>query len=312
MISGAGIDMLNGAAMNLAQLDLNLLVSLNALLQERNVTRAGRRVGLSQPAMSAALGRLRELFRDDLLVRTGNTYRLTPLAVDLVEPLQKVLALIERTVEKREGFDPGIAQHRFRIAMSDYAMVVLGQPLLQRLKTVAPQIEIHLTSLRGDVAKLLANRHIDLCILPLNTLAEFPSQMLFRDRWICAVWKGHPDAGKRVDRDLFSKIPQVKFFVGRPSSDADRYLEAIGIERDIKVTVESFLASPFLIRGTRMLVLMQERLARRLERAAELKLFAPPVEIPELTMSMSWNKVDTDNAAHIWLRDLLAEVASGL
>jgi LysR family nod box-dependent transcriptional activator len=312
MTSGAEIDMLKFLTVNLTQLDLNLLVSLNALLQERNVTRAGRRVGLSQPAMSAALGRLRELFRDELLVRTAGTYRLTPLADDLVEPLQKVLALIERTGEKREAFDPGTARHRFRIAMSDYVMVVLGQPLLQRLNAIAPQIEIHFTAVRGALPKLMANRNVDLCILPLNTLSGFPSQILFRDRWICAVWNGHPDVGNRIDRDCFSKIPQVKFYVGRPSSDGDRYLEAMGIERDIKITVESFLTSPFLIRGTRLLALVQERLARRLERTAELKLLEPPVKIPELTMSMSWNNLDTDNAAHIWLRNLLTEVASDL
>jgi LysR family transcriptional regulator, nod-box dependent transcriptional activator len=298
--------------MNLAQLDLNLLVSLNALLKERNVTRAGRSVGLSQPAMSAALARLRELFQDDLLVRNGSAYRLTPLGIDLVEPLQKVLALIERTVEKREVFDPQTARHRFRIAMSDYAMLVLGQPLLTRLKTVAPQIEIHFAALRGDLGKLLRNRDVDLCLLPMGALTGFPSQMLFRDRWICAVWKGHPDIDKRIDRDRFSKIPQVKFSVGRPSSDAERYLEAIGVERAVAVTIESFLASPFLIRGTRLLVLLQERLAKRVEKAAEIKLLEPPMKIPDLIMGMCWNKVDTDDTAHSWLRGLLAKLASGL
>ena len=313
MTSATETDMLDFDTMNLAQLDLNLLVSLNALLQERNVTRAGRRVGLSQPAMSAALGRLRELFHDDLLVRTGRSYRLTPLAGDLVEPLQKVLALVERTVEKRAAFDPGTARRRFRIAMSDYPLLVLGQPLFQRLKTVAPQIELRITQLRGDIDKLLANRNIDLCIVPMGFLVGYPSQILFRDRWICAVWKGHPDIGKRIDRDRFSEIPQVKISFGRLlPSEADRYLDAAGVERDVKVTAESFVASPFIIRGTRLLVLLQERLARRLESAAEIKLLAPPVEIPDLTMGMSWHKLDTDDAAHGWLRGLLAEVASEL
>jgi LysR family transcriptional regulator, nod-box dependent transcriptional activator len=312
MTSGPNDGMLNLKNMNLAQLDLNLLVSLNALLKERNVTRAGRRVGLSQPAMSAALGRLRELFQDDLLVRAGGGYRLTPLAVDLVEPLQNALALIERTVEKREGFDSQTARHRFRVAMSDYAMLVLGQPLLQRLKAVAPQIEIHIAALRGDLATRLKNRDIDLCIVPMGSMGGFPSQMLFRDRWICAVWKGHPDIGKRIDRNRFSKTPQVKHSVGRPSSDAERYLEAIGLDRNTKVTVESFLAAPFLLRGTCLLALLQERLAQRVESAAEIKLLEPPMKIPDLIIGMCWSEVDTDDAAHRWLRGQFAELASHL
>src|SRR4051812_11588011 len=127
-----------GDAMNLSQVDLNLLVALDALLSERNVTRAGERVGLSQPAMSSALSRLRRLFQDELLVREGRVYELTLLAQELRDPLQNILEMIDQTIEKKPAFDPAVDKRTFTIVASDHMAFLVLQPLVRRLTMEAP------------------------------------------------------------------------------------------------------------------------------------------------------------------------------
>src|SRR5271165_3577953 len=176
--------------MNLAQVDLNLLVALDALLRERSVTRAGKRIGLSQSAMSAVLARVRELFGDQLLVRVGREYQLTPVALGLTEPVQEILGLVERTIRDRSPFEPKTAQRQFTIAAADYALAVIVQPLLERLAEGAPGVSLRFRPLQEDMPRLLGLRRVDLAILPAGALEGFPSQELFRDEWACAVWAG--------------------------------------------------------------------------------------------------------------------------
>ena len=175
--------------MNLAQLDLNLLVALDALLREQNVTRAGIAVGMSQPAMSAALGRLRVVFEDELLIRVGRTYYLTPLAGELADPVADILHRIRETVERRPAFNPATDERHFIAAASDYVALVVLDRLLPALALEAPNLTLELMGTEQSPAPKLANGDLDFAFLPGTTslASQFPHQLLFEDRWLCAV-----------------------------------------------------------------------------------------------------------------------------
>jgi DNA-binding transcriptional LysR family regulator len=296
----------------LRRFDLNLLVGLHALLYFRNVTRAAAHVGLSQPAMSRELRELRQLFGDELLVRVGREYHLTTLARELVEPLGQVIASIELAVARRPSFDPAVETRAFSIGMTDYAVLLLLHPLLQRLEVEAPHITLHHQPLEADPAEMLNQGRVDLVLEPREYLAPgFPSQVLLEDRWVCAVWAGHPEVGETLSRELFERLPRLAFGVGAtgPTSTAEVHYQRVGIGGRVSTTVNSFALLPFLLRGTRLLALVQERLARRLQSAAEITLLDPPVAIPPLVVTMFWSPLNDADPAHAWLRTTLAEIA---
>jgi LysR family nod box-dependent transcriptional activator len=295
--------------LNLTNVDLNLLVALDALLRERNVTRAGRLVGLSQPAMSATLARLRALFDDPLLARVGREYRLTPRANELMEPLRSALEAVERTLQRSAPFDPATAKRRFRIAVSDHLMVVLLPPLIQHLREVAPGIQLHVRQVSPEISKDLNARRVDLSLQPSGLLPDVATQDLFVDRWVCAVWEGNETVKQRITIDQLCSLAHASFSVGRPSL-AERYLEPhLSQPLQIAVTCQSFTALPFLIRGTQMVTLVQHTLAARVQRQAEIRLLEPPVPITRLMIAMCWSSSCTTDPAHTWLRQTVADIA---
>ena len=301
---------LSGA--ELRRFDLNLLVGLHALLYFRNVTRAAEHVGLSQPAMSRQLRQLRHLFGDELLVRVGREYRLTTLARELIEPLGQVIASIEGAVARRPSFDPAVETRSFTIGMTDYGLLLLLHPLVQRLGKEAPHMTLHHHPTEADPADMLNSGRVDLVLEPREYLAPgFPSQVLLEDRWMCAVWAGHPQVGASLTRELFECLPRLAFGVGTsgPTSTAELHYQRLGIGGRVMTTVNSFALLPFLLRGTRLVALVQERLARRLEDATEIRLLEPPVPIPPLVVTMFWSAVNDADPAHAWLRTTLAGVA---
>jgi len=296
----------------LRRFDLNLLVGLHALLYFRNVTRAAEHVGLSQPAMSRELRQLRQLFGDELLVRVGREYRLTTLARELIDPLGQVIASIEGAVARRPSFDPSVETRSFTIGMTDYALLLLLHPLLQRLGAEAPHMTLHHHPTEADPVEMLNAGRVDLVLEPREYLAPgFPSQVLLEDRWICAVSEGHPEVGESLTSEVFERLPRLAFGVGMsgPTSTAELHYQRLGIGGRVTTTVNSFVLLPFLLAGTRSVALVQERLARRLEAAAKIRLLDPPVPIPPLVVTMFWSVVNDADPAHTWLRTTLADVA---
>lgn len=295
--------------MNLTNIDLNLLVALEALLRERNVTRAGRLVGLSQPAMSATLGRLRALFEDPLLARVGREYRLTPRANELLEPLRSALEAVERTLQRSAPFDPATAKRRFRIAASDHLMIVLLPPLVEHLRTVAPGIQLNIRQVTPEIAKDLNARRVDLSLQPSGLLPDVASQDLFLDRWVCAVWEGNQTVKKRITIEQLCSLQHATFSAGRASL-AERYLEPhLSQPLQVVLTTQSFTALPFLIRGTQLVTMVQHSLGARVRREAEVRLLEPPVPVAKLMTAMCWSTVCTTDPAHTWLRQTVAEIA---
>ena len=179
--------------MPIGGVDLNLLVTLRALLEEGNVTYAGARVGMSQPAMSIALGRLRRHYKDELLVRSGRDYSLTPLAKALLPSVQESLRLIDRALDVSPGFDAAVSTRQFSIALSDYAVIVLIEPLLRRLRELAPGVGLELSPIPpGTQDSDRALLQHDLLITPIGFRVPGWPEVIFRDRLVCIVDPANP------------------------------------------------------------------------------------------------------------------------
>jgi LysR family nod box-dependent transcriptional activator len=296
--------------MSLRDVDLNLLVTLEALLRERNVTRAGHVLGASQPAMSAALARLRDMFGDQLLMRVGREYRLTPLARDLIGPLQATLASLEATLERRTGFDPRTSTREFKIAASDYAFYVLAHPLLEHLNEVAPGVRLHLRVADASTARKLASGRLDLSIQPSGIMPNFAADVLFRDTWVCAVWSGNQDVSDPITVEEWAALPHACFAFGRTGIVlADLMLGPLAEMRTRQVLCESFLALPLLLPNTRLLAMLPSRMASLFARNTDIRLVKPPKPLPAWSEAMSWNTLYDNDPAHSWLRQQLKLVA---
>ncbi|WP_326823043.1 LysR family transcriptional regulator [Streptosporangium sp. NBC_01756] len=299
--------------MNLASLDLNLVVALRALLEERNVTRAGLRIGLSQPATSAALARLRHHFSDDLLVRKGNSYELTPLGGALREPAVNACAMLERLFTSRADFHPATEQRDFTLLASDYAIAIFGAGLARVLHTEAPGVRLHLRHVDSRIVEATDTvlGGVDGVLMPHGVISGFPTVELYRDEWVCMVAADHPDVGDSITMDDLARLPWVvyqRFF----DAPVTRQLGMLGLRPHVEVSVQSFHLLPELVAGTRRVALIQRRLARLLYGLAPVRTLRCPFEPVPLQEALWWHPVHGQDAAHIWLRETAARVAANL
>jgi LysR family nod box-dependent transcriptional activator len=303
--------------LNLRKVDLNLLVVLDALLAERNVSRAGRRIELSQSAMSAALARLRLVFRDPLLVRSGRNLALTHGAEELIIPIREILSRVEQTISERPQFNPRTDSRTFSISASDYATLVLLVPFVRRLVVEAPKVRIDILPRFRDVAHILKTGQADMAIEPRELFADnkFPSQLLFSDRWLCAADAKNPHVrNNRLTMKQYQRLPHLVYSIGtdRQLNLADQHIGRLGIRRRIDVTVESFLLVPFLLEGTQMISLMLERATRRLAGVTNVRTFRPPLKLPDIHEVLIWHPRHSTDPGHRWLRERLRAIASEL
>ncbi|CAM5496720.1 LysR family transcriptional regulator OS=Streptomyces tendae OX=1932 GN=GUR47_00415 PE=3 SV=1 [Streptomyces tendae] len=295
--------------MNLSRLDLNLVVALRALLEERNVTRAGQRVGLSQPAMSAALSRLRRHFDDDLLARVGGHYELTALGQVLLDRASTAYDLLERLFASQADFDPAKESREFKLVASDYAVAVFGAELARVVHQEAPNIRLRFaqtpTTVVDATDTLLSTT--DGLLMPHGVISDFPATDLYQDRWVFLVADDHPSIDDRLTRDDLARLPWVTY-QRTYDAPAVRQLGMLGIEPRVEVSVDSFQIMPLLVAGTRRIALVQARLARLLAPLAAVRVVEPPYEAVPLREALWWHPVHTHDAAHIWLRETAARV----
>ena len=302
--------------MKLNRIDLNLLVALDALLTDRSVTQAAKRLSIGQPAMSAALGRLRRLFDDPLLVRQGSGLVPTPLAQSLVDPVRECLASVESIVSVRGTFQPSRDVRRFTVLASDYVLFVLMRSLFAELAAEAPGVLIHVTPIPLDQLDQLRDGRADLLIIPREIIrdagARFPHAPLFTDRHVCAVAVDNPDVGDALSLEKFSTLPYLAYQAGAPYSLVESQLDVREITRNAKVATETFALAPFLLTGTRLITLLYERLGRQVAEQAGIRLLESPVELPPITEVMYWDPRNTEDAAHRWLRERILAHANNL
>jgi len=296
-------------------LNLNLLVVLDALLDEKKIIGAAQRLFTSPSAISGMLAKLRVYFGDQLLVPTGRTMTLTPLGQDLQEPVRALLLRIQATVAHRPTLDIANEKRTFRITVSDYAVQLLIAPLMRRLQAVAPFISIELRPQIENVHQFLRNGETDLSIMPAEFIdPEQPHEHLFEDTFRCIVWNGNTAVGEELDLDTFLQSGHAVVRLGQPSvpSLAESHLDALGLTRRICITTHDFTSLIPMIVNTQMIAITQTRLALDMQERLPVRVLAPPVPLPVLRMSMQWHRYQNNDLGHRWLRDQLMEVARGL
>ncbi|MFD5648733.1 LysR family transcriptional regulator [Streptomyces sp. NPDC127039] len=299
--------------MSLSGLDLNLVLSLRALLEERNVTRAGRRVGLSQPAMSAALARLRRHFDDELLSRVGGQYELTALGRALLDRTGTACDLLERVFSSRAAFTAGTEEHEFTLLASDYAVAVFGAELARVVHAEAPRVRLRFQRTPPDATEDTATQlsTADGLLMPHGVITGFPTVELFTDAWAFLVAEANEEIGDRLAMDDLSRLPWVSY-QRTYDAPAARQLSMLGIDPHVEVSVDSFQSLPFLVAGTRRIALVQRRLAELMHGVADVRVMEPPYEAVPLQEALWWHPVHTHDAAHIWLRETAARVGAEL
>jgi len=301
--------------MDFGGLDLNLLVALDALLAERSVSRAGERLHLSQSATSGALARLREAFRDPLLVVVGRAMTLTPLAESLVEPVREFLLQAEFILHQSPVFNPAKSTRRFRVMMSDYVETVIMTEALPRIQKLAPGVTFELFS--NDSSRDIERGEIDLSIIPSRYLAQGnPAEHLFDDDYVCAVWSKNPEIRRGISLPQYLAMGHVIVRLGNqrqlPTFD-EWFLERSEHQRRIEVITTTFNLVPQLIIGTSRIATLHRRLYRHYRRYLPIKAFPPPLEIPSIQEFMQWHKSRDRDPGTIWLRGILKQVvAKGL
>jgi DNA-binding transcriptional LysR family regulator len=300
--------------MDVAAFDLNLLKAFDALYTERHVTRAGHRIGLSQSAMSGALTRLREVFDDELFVRSPRGMHPTPRADDLAGPVSAAIRLM-RGVLHNERFDPATADHVVTIAMTDYAAFVLLPPMLAQLATEAPSLDVQVRGIFGkdEVVDLLDSGKANLAIsVHTDTSARILSRPLLREGFACIARPGHPAFADGAGVEAFAAASHL---LVSPEGDrtglVDRKLAALELERRVVLNLPQFLVAPFVVADTDLIATLASRVARRFA-AADLGIAVhePPIALPDWPLAMMWHRRVDDHAATVWLRDCIAGIAA--
>jgi DNA-binding transcriptional LysR family regulator len=302
--------------MNLASIDLNLLVALDAILDERHVTRAGERLGLTQPTMSHTLGRLRRLFDDALLIRIGRGYELTSLATDLRKPVRDILKQIEQTIEYRPSFDPTSDEHVFTITASDYATFVVFQPALRRMQEEAPAIRLEVHPLFTGWIPAMEAGDIDLGIGPAVLGPDLPSEELFSDKWVAVAWSGNNELGETLSLEQYLSFPHLAYGSSLQSFEGmgilDRAILTTHPEARVGMLMQSFFMLPFMLPGTRYIAIVHERMALQVARQGDFKILQLEFPTDRFTEAMYWHPRLTSDPAHRWLRTFLQECTAAI
>lgn len=294
-------------------LDLNLLVALDALLETRSVSRAAERLNLSQPAVSAALSRLRDYFRDDILVASGKRMYPTAYAEGLLPELRDCLRSLDALVSSSTSFEPAVTQRRFRIAGSDYITAALLAPMIAEFATIAPGVRIDLLAPSDDMADQLAEGKVDLVLSPEQFVhPDHPVELLFQERHVVVGWRGNPVFKRTLGEADLLEAGHVAVALGhhQTASFADRQLALMGKTRRIEVLSPSFTTVPWLLRETPRLALMHERLARGMAEFFPIAFAPMPFDFPLMNEMMQHHHSRTRDDGLQWLRKQLLRHAA--
>ena len=307
--------------MQFHRFDLNLLIALDTLLREKNITRAAEKVFVSQPAMSAALHRLRDYFDDPLLIRVGRDMELSPRGQSLVEPVREALLLIQATLGTQPTFTAATTQREFTLILSEEAVPGLLPAILARVSREAPGIRINIELVSHTALSRLEYGDADLCLcldcLRLFEVRAFPDTLrgvrLRPVRWICAVDRDHPSVGDSISAEQYFSLPHV---FGRPSgftvSTEELVRRLLDIDLRVHISVPSLLHLPLVLCGTGLCATLPERVAQMFTATLPVKTFPLPFETPPMHEVLLWHKRNETDPAHAWLRDLVVELTQNM
>lgn len=293
--------------------DLNLLVVFDGLMQERSVTRAGRKLGMSQPALSHALNRLRYLLKDQLFIRTPKGMVPTPRAEQLALPLRQALADMQRALEP-EAFVPAEASRRFSIAVNNYAAIVLAAPLVAAVFAAAPLLQLDLRpSGTLDVFELLDHGDLDVVVGTFNDVGErFATAKLLEDEFVAVMRRSHPAGRRPLSTASFGALRHAAISSsGDDTGFIDRSLATHGTKRQIELRLP-YLSAGSVLAKSDFVATLSRRVARALTRDATLELRELPFGSPSVHTSLLWHRRFDGHPAHRWLRGLIVSVSSEL
>lgn len=301
---------------NLSSFDLNLLRVLDALLIEHSTVRAGARLGLSQPAVSGALKRLRLSLGDELFFRSGQKLEATEFALSLKEPLQDILSHVEALIRPKDAFDPATAEYSFRISGSDFFAEMLLPALAEHLAAHAPLLRVHLVDLvPDDRVGTLASHDVDFVLLPETPLPDWAEgQPVFSSSFSVIARKAHPRTtelaqGDVMPIDLFCDLGHVLFSTeGKSKGLGDEALSRIGRERNVAMTMPFFSGVYRAVAGSDLIALLPSALAHRIANSANLNVFEPPIPVDPARLVLIWHRRLSESPPHLWLRSRITEL----
>lgn len=297
-------------------LDLNLLLVLQVLLEERNVTRAARRLNVTQPAMSGALNRLRDYFQDDLLVAHGKVMHATPRAESLAGPVREVLAELDALLSSSTTFDPPSTQRTFRIVASDYIAASVIGPLAARLAATSPGLRLEMMLPCEEAAQLVMEGQADLTITPADFIDPTqPAELLCEEPQCVVGWDQNPAlASGTISEADFDRLGHVAVHVGsnRVPSFADRLIERMDRKRRVEITCGCFTLVPWMLCGTQRLAVLHERLARQAAARLPLAVVPLPFAFPVMREMIQYHRAREEDEGLRWLRQQLKDEAAPL
>jgi DNA-binding transcriptional LysR family regulator len=294
-------------------IDLNLLRALDALLDERNVSKAAERLGVTQPAVSGMLNRLRDTFGEPLFVRSPRGVQPTLRALELAVPVKRVLAEVEALLMPA-AFDPATADFTIRLAATDYALHAVVVPFATKLRRLAPGIRLATMPIEYDrIAQQFDRGDLDLALItPDSAPGDLHSRRLFDESYVCAMRPDHPDAGEgAMSLDRFCALDHALVSVtgGSFHGITDEMLAQVGRERRVALSIHSFLALAELLRTTNLISVVPRRLAASTE---GLALVEPPIAIPGFTKIAVWHGRTHNDEGHRWARGMLFETCGAV
>ena len=295
--------------MRFNRLDLNLLVALDALLDECSITRAAERLNLSQSATSNALARLREYFDDELLVQVGRKMEPTARAEGLRDAVRDVLMRVDSTIATRPEFDPATSDRRFRVIASDYTQLVLGPHLMSLAQAQRCSAEIEFRPQVNNPQRDLERGEADLLIIPEPfTSPDLPRETLYEERFVCLVWRESVLAQGNLTRMRYENARHVMMVPPNPTGDGQSYVASLvgraGVHRRYAVRTYSFGSVPAMVVGTDLIATVHARMAQALRHAWPLEIRPLPFEVPSMPQTVQWHHYRRSDPGLQWLLDL--------
>ena len=296
--------------MNVRDVDLNLLRVFDAVLRDRSVTAASGDLGITQPAVSNALGRLRGLFGDPLFVRTPSGMDPTPLARQLAEPVRQALALLDAALAHGPGFDAPSSTRSFRFYMSDLGQIEFLPPLVERVQRAAPGVKLEAAALDVEyISDALATGALDFAMGFLPALGPpVRRKALFRDPYVCLMRADHPVIGEKLTKKMFLEASHALVSVGGGHRVIEQALERAGVTRRIALRVPHFTVVPMVLQRTDLIMTMPQRVARVYGRLGKFKWLPLPIPIPPADVAVHWHERFDADAGNRWLRQQLVEL----
>ena len=297
--------------MKLSGIDANLLAALDALLCEKSVTRAARRLGVGQPALSHSLSRLRAHFKDDLLLLKGHTYVLTDKAEKLASVVANATRALSEVFEEQPSFDAATSSYRFVVACSDLFGILVVPELLRTLRRDAGHVEVELRAIVATSKESILEGGVDLALGIFEDVpASLNQQSLYEDPVACVVRANHEQVGKRLTLETYGKLPHME--IG-PIADSiglriDRALGAIGKRRHVTLRIPYYLLAPHILEHSDHVATLSASGADILVKMARLRIVEPPIALPSYRYSQIWNNRHNDDRAHAWLRERIAGI----